>query len=557
MIFVKPEGVKALAITLLSFVAQSFCTHATTYYVSSSQGNDNNAGTSASAPWATVGKVYNAGIVSRFKPSDSILLKSGDTFSGMLWVLGNGSNGAPITISSYGTGGNPIINGDEANVVWTNVTGYVGMYAAVPSFASQVTKVADTNGNLYTKLNQGTNTLATWLGSFTKGNWGYSGSSKYLIYIRTLDGNPPRQMRLFLYCAVQLSAPYTIVEKMDIRRAFYGIILGATNCIARNNSIQDVFCGAIYPSVPVNQDMGSNTITRCGYTGISLVGGRNNWVHHNNISCAASNILGIAINGAELCGIGLQQGTNNLVEYNTVSNVVMSCFDFWLETSSTIRYNYGVNSGSGAYPDGTGLRFYGNIFSKNPVGIGGGHDYNSVKSAAPDAGPNLIYNNIFYGFTTNYGLYSAPGDSSRSVVRNNIFVATSSTVNLVNVNSGMDIDYNTYYCTTGAPRAWYWNNTRYNTLAAFQAASGQDRHSFYLDPQFVSANPVSAADFKLRSTSPCINAGQDLKLAGLLAPTQQYQDFLGRLIPQGSGADIGPYEASSLLPASGLHVISQ
>ncbi len=93
-------------VSLLTALSAVVTAAATTYYVSQSTGNDGNNGTTSSTPWQTLTKVgsgtYGAG--------DSILLKSGDIWNGMLAISNcSGASGSPITLSSYGSGNNPII----------------------------------------------------------------------------------------------------------------------------------------------------------------------------------------------------------------------------------------------------------------------------------------------------------------------------------------------------------------------------------------------------------------------------------------------------------------
>ncbi|MBB6498862.1 right-handed parallel beta-helix repeat-containing protein [Pedobacter cryoconitis] len=76
-----------------------------TYYVDADNGNDTNAGTSATSAWKTVAKV-NA---TTFKPGNSILLKTGCIWNDQLYPKGSGSATSPIRISSYGTGAKPMI----------------------------------------------------------------------------------------------------------------------------------------------------------------------------------------------------------------------------------------------------------------------------------------------------------------------------------------------------------------------------------------------------------------------------------------------------------------
>lgn len=78
-----------------------------TYYVSYTDGNDNNNGISSSTPWKTLAKVSSM----TFSAGDQILLKCGDTWSAQTLTLqGSGTPTNPIILSSYGTGNRPIIS---------------------------------------------------------------------------------------------------------------------------------------------------------------------------------------------------------------------------------------------------------------------------------------------------------------------------------------------------------------------------------------------------------------------------------------------------------------
>ncbi len=80
---------------------------ATTYYVSSSTGNDANAGTSTSVPWKTIAHVNGQ----TFQPGDSILFKRGDVWNESLAPGSSGSLGNPIKFDAYGSGAAPNLNG--------------------------------------------------------------------------------------------------------------------------------------------------------------------------------------------------------------------------------------------------------------------------------------------------------------------------------------------------------------------------------------------------------------------------------------------------------------
>ena len=72
-----------------------------TYFVSPS-GNDNNPGTSATAPWQSINRVNQA----TFQAGDQILFQGGANFSGNLAFNSQdaGTAASPVTVGSYGTG---------------------------------------------------------------------------------------------------------------------------------------------------------------------------------------------------------------------------------------------------------------------------------------------------------------------------------------------------------------------------------------------------------------------------------------------------------------------
>ncbi len=118
-----------------------------TYYVSNS-GNDADAGTSTSNPWATIGRVnsFLAATASGPQPGDSILFERGGVWrdavlqcqnivaTGRNWTTDSnppacsGSSSAPIVIGAYGDGANPIIDGaDPLALNWTLIAGSTWM----------------------------------------------------------------------------------------------------------------------------------------------------------------------------------------------------------------------------------------------------------------------------------------------------------------------------------------------------------------------------------------------------------------------------------------------
>lgn len=99
-------------ILLLSALFSVFLTNAqTTYYFSSSVGNDSNLGISESNPYQTIAKLNSLNL----SPGDKILFKKGDTFIGAITVNYSGTENAPIIFDCFGTGAKPILSGSNGN----------------------------------------------------------------------------------------------------------------------------------------------------------------------------------------------------------------------------------------------------------------------------------------------------------------------------------------------------------------------------------------------------------------------------------------------------------
>jgi hypothetical protein len=120
----------ARKIIVFLFLVWSGMASATTYYVSSSAGNDANNGTSTLTPWQTIAHVNALA----FLPGDSILFKRGDVWNESLVPPSSGSSGNRITFDAYGTGAAPNLTGyySVPSTAWVLVTGNAWK-AAVPA----------------------------------------------------------------------------------------------------------------------------------------------------------------------------------------------------------------------------------------------------------------------------------------------------------------------------------------------------------------------------------------------------------------------------------------
>ncbi len=122
-------------------------THAATYYVSSISGKDSYSSTQAqnpATPWQTLAKVNS--VFGGLNPGDQVLLQAGSVFMGPLLITKSGTASQYITISTYGTGAAPIINGFANLVGWTNAGGNIwqSLPCAACGVAVNMVEIADT-----------------------------------------------------------------------------------------------------------------------------------------------------------------------------------------------------------------------------------------------------------------------------------------------------------------------------------------------------------------------------------------------------------------------------
>jgi parallel beta-helix repeat protein len=94
---------------------------ATTYYVSSTTGNDSYSPSQAqnqATPWRSMGKVNS--YWGSLNPGDTVKLQCGSVFTSGLNIWKSGSSGKPIVLTAYGSGNPPLVSG------FTSLTGWGG-----------------------------------------------------------------------------------------------------------------------------------------------------------------------------------------------------------------------------------------------------------------------------------------------------------------------------------------------------------------------------------------------------------------------------------------------
>lgn len=223
-------------------------------------------------------------------------------------------------------------------------------------------------------------------------------------------------------------------------------------------------------------------------------------------------------------GIYVDGGTRILIERNVIHNV-----DFGIELASEHK-----DRATSYITARNNL-----IYRCHTAGV-------SIGGYAPDRGHtehSTVINNTLYEddtSATGTGEFQMQWNMADNVFENNIVYAGPRCLMALN-RSQLDknhppavIDYNLYYCASGA-KASLWAGAS-GTVTGFDKyveATGNDRHSRFLDPHFVDP---SANDFHLQSDSPAIAAGttNDLPVGEL--------DLDGSQRVKSGKIDVGCYE---------------
>lgn len=194
-----------------------------------------------------------------------------------------------------------------------------------------------------------------------------------------------------------------------------------------------------------------------------------------------------------------------------------------------IRYNVCSNNGQNS-----SISYMGELY----LGNGGGKPFNGIQ----------IYNNTFYWnpagpgpvIAGDWASYSGPNPT---FFRNNIIYSIAP--DMVHATSGLTLDNNIYWTTSGDAPTWQIDGNIYTGFAAYQAGTGQDSHSFYADPMMINptyheaGRPTTA--FTLMPGSPAMGNGANV-CTGIPGCSMGNQDFWGNALPIGGGYSIGAHQ---------------
>jgi hypothetical protein len=488
-----------------------------TFYIDT-LGNNNQNGLTPSTAWKSLSKVNET----FFEPGDSILFKSGQTWTGQLKPKGSGTADNPIKINSYGGQPKPIMNGGgiigEA-VVYLNNQAYweISNLEIVNDGASP----EDRRGVLITASNYGVINHIYLRNLYIHNIKGIVGD----------DDAAKRTAGIGIEVTGDLSLPTRFndvwIDSCTIAN-IENVGLYIDNLIKRND----------YPNTPLwnnrkitNLRITNNVIHHISKNAMIIRLAKGGLIEHNVCYETATGTTGNTMFTASCDGVVFQynEGYYNRASLQGGDFGDGSMYDADLQSINCIfQYSYSHDNSHGLFWTCTVQQDTGNVcrynVSKNDKGIIFCINYpvtsvfiynNTIYTGDPSLSPTYIsernlnpgtrtysfYNNIIHNLSPNAKPYNLRANGYNRIISNNIFFG---------------------YHPANEPA---------------------DVNKLTSDPMFVDATPISTiglnsvVGFALNTGSPAINSGLDV-------PGRPDFDFLGNQVPINGIVDRGAFEYS-------------
>jgi parallel beta-helix repeat protein len=278
-----------------------------------------------------------------------------------------------------------------------------------------------------------------------------------------------------------------------------------------------------------------NTADHNSYAGIQLTGGSTGNVVRENETFANARQYERAAPGIRLYGAPGNVVAGNVSHHNEDSGI-----EAYAGSNNTLIYN-------------------------NVTYLNGDHGIDNLTCTGQHIVANSVYKNVTAGI-------NVEGTSTGATLANNISLdngikspRTHSNIRIERGSTaGTTLDYDLVFLTT-PDTMLIWDSTSYSSLAAFQAASGQEAHGIQADPGWESP---ATGDFHLTAGSPAIDSansgasGQpsadvegnpridDPSTANTGAGPRAYDDRGAYELQPGTG-DAPPSAALTVTPSSG------
>ena len=510
--------------TALAFCACIVSTDAATYHLDADIGNDSADGLTPATAWQSLAKANSV----VYQPGDSLLLKSGATWTGRLQPQGSGTLADRIVIDRYGAGPKPLIHG--GGIVGGTVTLQNGQYWTIRNLEL-------TNNGTSEPKKMGILVRNDCFGTL-------SGVEVRDCDIRDVTGVMNNYIDgkesggiIFSITASNLSVPSKwqniVIEGNTIRNVVREGILMQTMWVNKPLDPNTYWAGLgdYYPSENIR--IASNVLENIGGDGIIPWGIKNGIIEYNLVRRANNNLLGQGHAGLwpYICEDVIMQ-FNEVFETKTAYDGMALDFDN-SDQRCIYQYNYSHDNEGGFLNmccDGNGNENIARYnISQNDGCIAGGRVF--LVHGHGNHGYQ-VYNNTIFVSRSNPPMFEQGASSTGSDItfKNNIFI-----------NSGTGSFF--------APGGCVFDNNLYHGNGHIAA----DPRKILADPMLVfpgsGANGLNSLDgYKLRAASPALGSGLVISSNGGL-------DYWGNTISSTATPNIGAYNgpaSPAITPTSAI-----
>lgn len=443
----------------LCVLSAAFAASSATYYVDCTAGSDAANGQSPATAWRTFAPVKALALSS----GDSVLLKRGGVCAGPFTTTGSGTASVPITLGAYGEGAAPVIDGGSATsaVELHNQQGW------------HIENIETTGGTRY-GIHIGGSGMA--LSHFRLTNVSahdvtgtVTAKDSGLIVV-----SPSGAQTTFNDILIDGATAWNTTQWAGIMviGADYVASLDAphgTGVTIRNSLAHDVYGDGIVLFLVQNGIIETSVAWRTGQQPVETIGTPGAiWTWMCNDCVSQFNEAWLSDSpGVDGGAFDIDWGTrNNVVQHNyghDSKGYCLSVFGAESLTTSNATLRYNVCAGNAR--DAAMATRQGDLFfaTWDNGAIDGVDIHDNVFYWSPAADAALVNNSA--NFT---------GTLARRFTHNTVLSRTPS---LVLSNAALALDANRYWMLTSATPQFSYGGGAPRDFAAYQSASGQDRHS--------------------------------------------------------------------------------
>lgn len=531
---------------------------ATAYYIDATSGDDSNSGLSNSAAWKRLSKITT----SILRTPAIIYLKKGETWNETLKL-----NQSQVTVDSYGSGSNPIIDG---SISFTEVVSSGSIFTKVISIgtADALGNVSE-NGTMLTFLPWNTDEVTTFSGSIN-GSYSYEYLTHTLHIKPSSSGTNAYKASVLIYGVDATDLSDITIQNIQLQKiSLHGVnFMNCIRCSLKNSvitqiggavigvnsaappnyiyagngiqfgdssidgtvsgaTISEIFDSGISPQTFNSHKHASgfsfdtSSISKCGFAGVEISVLSNGGTSGSSLRNVILSDLTIADSGKGWSqnrygntGIGIRivaDATAGTISDVTVKNSVVSGTDGdgvvvqgESGTVNLVGMKIKSNSGYGVYvADASATSLKLNMQSSLVL--------NNVKWGmffnVSQGNGLVLYHNTFYNNAASFATKINLGilyQAGVADIRNNVFAANYNMTHLYSMLSLQGPPILDYNCYHELGSSIGYNGSAYATVGDFRTASSLEAHGIEEAIAFVDA---SNDNFTLVSGSNCKASG--------------------------------------------------